>query len=200
MRKVLIPMFLPEWLFRLRVWLALRYRKFRYGCTFRKIPLTQGQYAIVDPEDYKELSKYKWFAKRCDRRFYAERSYKNKNVKMHEVIMGTVAGKVIDHINQNGLNNRKSNLRFATTEQNAWNKRKQKGDYSSKYKGVHWVKSRKKWRARIICKGTGIFLGCFDNEDDAAKAYDEKAKELFGEYAVLNLKGESAVKRIKKEA
>lgn len=183
-------MFLPEIFFRLRLRLALCYRKLRYGCTFRKIPLTQGLYAIVDPEDYKQLSKYKWFAKRCERRFYAERSYKNKNLKMHREIMGNLEGKFIDHINHNGLDNRKVNLRFVTPQQNAWNKRKQKGNYSSKYKGVHWVKSEKKWRARIICKGSGIFLGRFDDEEDAAKAYDEKAKELFGEYAVLNLKGD----------
>ncbi|MDH4206160.1 MAG: HNH endonuclease, partial [Desulfobacteraceae bacterium] len=97
----------------------------------------------MDPEDYVELAKHKWFAKRCDRRFYAVRSGKNKNVKMHHVIMGTEEGKVIDHINGNGLDNRKANVRFATVQQNGWNKRKQSGNYSSKYKGVNWEKKRR---------------------------------------------------------
>jgi hypothetical protein len=131
-----IRLYLPEFLFRLRVWIALRYRKMRYGYPFRKIPLTQGQYAIVDPEDYERLAKYKWFAKRCDGRFYAVRWAKNKNVKMHQVILGSEEGKVIDHINGNGLDNRKANVRFATSEQNSWNQRKQRSKSSSKYKGV----------------------------------------------------------------
>ena len=142
MRAVQFKIYLPEFIFRLRVWIALRYRKHRYGYAFRRIPLTQGKYAIVDPEDYEELAKYKWFAKRCDRRFYAVRSGKNKNVNMHQVIMGTEEGKVIDHINSNGLDNRKANVRFATAQQNCWNQRKQRGNSSSKYKGVHWEKER----------------------------------------------------------
>lgn len=80
---------------------------------------------------------------------------------MHRVIMGTEEGKVIDHINGNGLDNRKANVRFATVQQNGWNKRKQWGDYSSKYKGVHWAKERKQWRARITFKGRLVHLGRF---------------------------------------
>jgi len=193
-RKAHIPIILPECFFRIRIWLALHYRKLRYGCTFRRIPLTQGQYAIVDPEDYKELAKYQWYAKRCERRFYAERWGKTKqgsrirrDIKMHQVIMGTAEGKFIDHINHNGLDNRKANLRFATAQQNTWNKRKQKGNYSSQYKGVHWVKSEKNWRAVITCNKRVIYIGRFDDEKAAAMAYDAKAKEYFGEYAAPNL-------------
>ena len=194
-----IKIYLPEFVFRLRVWIALRYRKMRYGYAFRKIPLTQGQYAIVDPERYEELAKYKWFAKRCDGRFYAVRSAKNKNVKMHHVIIGTEEGKVIDHINSNGLDNRKANVRFATAQQNGWNKRKQRGNYSSKYKGVHWEKKRKEWRARIKCSGRSIHLGRFETEEAAARAYDAKAREFFGEFACLNFPAGLAVGRRKKQ-
>jgi hypothetical protein len=206
-RKALIPILLPEFVYRIRLWLALRYRKLRYGCTFRKIPLTQGKYAIVDPEDYKELAKYNWYAKKCERRYYAERWGKTQlrlqlrrgrqgsrtrgAIKMHRVIMGDVEGKFIDHINHDGLDNRKANLRFATTQQNTWNKRKQKGNYSSQYKGVHWVKSEKNWRAVITCNKRVIYIGRFDDEKAAAMAYDAKAKELFGEYAAPNLPSES---------
>jgi hypothetical protein len=190
-RKVFIPIILPEFFCRIRVWLLLRYRKLRYGYAFRKIPLTQGKYAIVDPEDYKEFAKYKWYAKGCGRRFYAERwdssGIKGKDVSMHQAIMGAAEGKVIDHINHNGLDNRKANLRFATAQQNTWNKRKKRGNSSSRYKGVSQAKGQKKWRAEIHCNGRKIHLGYFDDEKAAAMAYDAKAKELFGEYAVLNL-------------
>jgi hypothetical protein len=194
-----IRLYLPEFLFRLRVWIALRYRKMRYGYPFRKIYLTQGKYAIVDPEDYEWLAKYKWFAVRNDGRFYAVRWAKNRNVKMHQVIMGTEEGKVIDHINGNGLDNRRANVRFATAQQNGWNKRKQRGNYSSKYKGVHWAKKRNQWRARIKCNGRSIHLGRFETEEEAARAYDEKAKELFGEFAWLNFPVRPGVGRRKSE-
>ncbi|MBW8040358.1 MAG: hypothetical protein FVQ85_10195 [Planctomycetes bacterium] len=189
-----IRIYLPEFLFRLRVWIVLRYRKQCYGYAFRRIPLTQGQYAIVDPERYEELAKHKWFAKRCDGRFYAVRSTKIKNVKMHQVIMGTEEGKVIDHINSNGLDNRKANVRFATSQQNSWNQRKQRGNSSSKYKGVSWEKKRKEWRARITFKGRVVHLGRFDTEKEAAMAYDDKAREFFGEFAWLNFPASAGVR------
>jgi hypothetical protein len=181
-----IKIYLPNFVFRLRVWIALRYRKMRYGYEFRKITLTQGKYAIVDPERYEEFARYKWFTKRCDNRFYAVRWEKDKSVKMHQVIIGTEEGKVIDHINGNGLDNREANVRFATQQQNCWNQRKQRGRTSSKYKGVCWVKKRDQWRARITFNGKVIHLGRFETEEAAARAYDAKAKELFGEYAWLN--------------
>ena len=170
----------------------------RYGYPFRKIPLTQGKYAMVDPERYEELAKHKWFTKRCDSRFYAVRWGKDKSVKMHHVIIGTEEGKVIDHINGNGLDNREANVRFATQQQNSWNQRKQRGNCSSKYKGVCRSKKRKEWRARITFKGRVIHLGRFDTEEQAARAYDGKARELFGEFAWLNFPAGAAVGRRKK--
>lgn len=194
MRKVHIPIFLPEFIFRLRVWLLLLYRRLRYGYAFRKIPLTQGKYAIVDPEDYEKLARYRWHALKIERLFYAVRQYKAKqgrskyeSVRMHQEIMGAAEGKVIDHINHNGLDNRKANLRFATVQQNTRNQRKSRGNYSSQYKGVAWSKSRKKWWTRITLNGRVIFVGHFNDEKAAAMAYDAKAKELFGDYAALNL-------------
>ena len=195
MRKVHIPIVLPEWFFRLRLWLLLRYRKLRYGYTFRKIPLTQGKYTIVDPQRYEELAKYKWFAVRSESGYYALRMTKakkgsgvrQKGVRMHRVILKPTKGKFIDHINHNGLDNRRANLRICTAQQNTWNKRKQRGNYSSKYKGVTWLRSENKWQVRIVCNGKRIFIGYFDDEKAAAMAYDDKAKELFGEYAALNL-------------
>lgn len=195
MRAVHVKIYLPEFVFRLRVWVLLRYRRLRYGYAFRKIGLTQGKYTVVDLEDYEQLGRYKWHASRSKYGIYAVRKFwtkegsgvKQKSVSMHQVIMGSAEGKVIDHINHNGLDNRRANLRFVTMQQNSWNKRKNRGNYSSRYKGVAWSKSRKKWRTRITWNGRWIFLGYFEDEEAAAMAYDAKAKELFGDYASLNL-------------
>jgi len=194
-QAVHVKIYLPEFVFRLRVWAALRYRKIRYGYAFRRIPLTQGKYAIVDPERYEELAKYKWHLARSERGLYAVRlvrakkggRYKQKTVRMHWVILEPPEGKFIDHINHNGLDNRIANLRVATPQQNMWNMRKRRCNCSSKYKGVHWLKRKKKWRARITFNGRGILIGDFDTEKEAGMAYDARARELFGDYASLNV-------------
>ena len=149
---------------------------------------------MVDDEDYKRLAGYKWFAVRYERGYYAQRADKDgkgrhRNVRMHREILGEPKGKIIDHINHNGLDNRRVNLRAATRQQNAWNKRKQRGKCSSKYKGVTWLKRMGKWQARIVCNGKSIFIGYFDDQVSAARAYDARAVELYGEYATLNFCG-----------
>jgi hypothetical protein len=196
-RQVQVRILVPEFVCRACVWLLLLYRRVRYGYPFRRIRLTQGKFAIVDPGDYDKLAKYKWFAVRSERGYYAVRmtkakkgsGVKQKGVRMHRAIVGVPEGKIIDHIDHNGLDNRRANLRVATRRQNTWNKRKQRGKCSSKYKGVTWLKSEARWQARISCKGRSIFIGYFDDEKAAARAYDAKAAELFGEYAALNFGG-----------
>ena len=113
---------------------------------------------------------------------------KQKSVRMHRAVLDVPTGKFIDHINHNGLDNRKANLRVVTRLENTWNKRKQRGNYSSQYKGVTWLKRTGKWQARIVCNGRAIFIGQFDDEKAAARAYDARAAELFGEYAALNFR------------
>jgi hypothetical protein len=167
----------------------------RYGYAFRKIPLTRGKYAIVDPERYEELAKYKWFVSWQRGGMYAVRHvkakkggrYRQKVVRMHRVIIGAGEGEIVDHINHNGLDNRIANLRIATMRQNNWNARKRRCNCSSKYKGVSRAKGQKKWRARITFNGRSILIGDFDTEKEAGMAYDARARELFGEYASLNL-------------
>lgn len=99
------------------------------------------------------------------------------------------AGKdvLVDHINHNGLDNRKANLRFATCRQNAWNSRKGGNRGASRYKGVQWNKNSKKWQAVIYNNNSRkIYLGFFDDEKAAARAYNEAAQKYHGEFALLN--------------
>jgi hypothetical protein len=106
---------------------------------------------------------------------------------MHREIIDPPYPLVVDHINRNALDNRKANLRPATRAQNVLNRPyiRPDGCYS-KYKGVSWHKHQKKWQAQICYNGRNKCVGCFDDEIDAAKAYDEAAKKYHKEFAVLN--------------
>lgn len=158
----------------------------------KKIPLTQDQFAIVDDADYEWLSQFKWCADKRVRTFYVIRSQriKGKNffIYMHRLILGLERDdkREADHVNGDGLDNRRSNLRIVTHRQNLWNLSAQSERGSSRFKGVSWYKRDKKWRSGIRYNDQLIHLGYFDDEIDAAKAYDVKAKELFGEFARLN--------------
>ena len=184
---------IPFWL----VWLlrppVLLYRRLRYGYAFCRIPLTQGKYAIVDPDDYQRLSKHKWYAAgRRGNCYYAVRMIKTRNgtkrqFHMHRQILKVPDDMFVDHINRNSLDNRKANLRPATPSQNVRNRAKNTNrTYTSKYKGVTWNRCIKPWRAHIHFNHKLISLGSFDDEIRAAKAYDRAAKRYHGEFAVLN--------------
>lgn len=156
----------------------------------KEIKLTQGKVALVDDEDFEELNKYKWCAHNEGGRTYAtgynKESFRNyKHPKMHRVIMKPLNGEDIDHVDGDGLNNQRNNLRTCTHQQNLMNSRKRKG-CSSIFKGVTWHKKLHKWRAYIVLNSKQIALGCYSFEEDAARAYDKKALELFGDFALLN--------------
>lgn len=152
----------------------------------RLIELTWGKWAIVDAEDYGRLSSYKWCAVEHSRCWYAKTLRRDgMPLAMHRLIAGAPKGLLVDHRDHNGLNNRKSNLRLCTRKENRRNRRPNRGG-TSKYKGVCWSKSSKKFRAAINHNGKRYNLGYFDDEIAAAKAYDKKARELFGEFAYLN--------------
>lgn len=156
----------------------------------KEIKLTQGKIALVDEDDFEYLNSFKWYYNNG----YAVRAiYNNNNKKslerMHRSIMNINSEYLknqIDHINLNKLDNRKVNLRVVTLQQNSFN-RKSHTNSSSKYKGVSWLKRDKKWNSSICKDGKSYYLGRFINEIDAAKKYNDKAIELFGEYAKLNL-------------
>jgi hypothetical protein len=120
----------------------------------RLIPLTHGEVAMVDAEDFEELSKYKWSLARGR---YAVRREKGKTILMHRVIMKPPDGMVVDHFDGNGLNNRRSNLRICTPQQNNYNSRPRGG--SSAFKGVSYVKRRGKFKAVVGHKGKKIQIG-----------------------------------------
>ena len=157
----------------------------------KKIPLTRGKYALVDDEDYGWLIKFKWSASWSGNRFYAKRggskSYMHRDIAIFNNIL-TNEKLFIDHKDGNGFNNQKSNLRMCTPGENTRNS-KGKRVSTSKYKGVSFdfsVGRRKRWRSQIRIDGLNIFIGIFQFEDDAARAYNEKALALYGEFAYLN--------------
>lgn len=153
----------------------------------RQIQLTRGKVATVDDADYNWLNKYKWFAAQYHHTCYAARSFHNRVQYMHRLILGFQFGdkRITDHIDGNGLNNRRVNLRVCTKAQNHQSSRKQKGG-TSKYKGVHWHCDIRKWHSQIQINKKQIHLGYFYSEIAAAQAYDVAALEYHGGFALTN--------------
>jgi hypothetical protein len=146
------------------------------------IPLTQGKNAIVDDADYEVVMKHKWHYNKSSTNYGLAKS---NGIRMHRFIVGAPKGTVIDHINNNPLDNRRSNLRVTTQANNQKNMSKHR-DNKSGYKGVSWHSKTKKWQAHIRVEGKNIYLGLFADKKQAAKAYNIKALEHFGEYANIN--------------
>ncbi|MGA2915023.1 MAG: HNH endonuclease signature motif containing protein [Sedimentisphaerales bacterium] len=191
MKIYYLPVPVPAFLDYLFVAPLLLYRKICSGSAYRKIYLTNGMVAKVSQRDFENVNQYKWRAKKnsTEDLFYAIRIERingaEKHFRMHRVIMNPPSGFVVDHKDGDGLNNTRDNLRIVTIAQNTYNMSKRSGT-SSIYKGVHREKRNGRYRAMISYRGYVIRLGSFENEIDAAKAYDDAAKDLFGEYAKLN--------------
>ena len=165
----------------------------------KTIPLTQGKVAVVDDEDYVALSIWTWRALRCRQNghdiWYAVRTVYGTHlvVLMHREIAAVVGIPQVDHRDGDGLNNRRENLRPATSSQNSLNRRK-RIRCSSRFKGVCWHEASDKWQAYIRADGRQLCLGLFEHEEDAARAYDRAARRFFGEFALTNF-DESGLRR-----
>lgn len=156
----------------------------------RQIPLNKDKFAIIDAADYEWLNQWKWITQQNKKTiFYATRTRWNGSglttIRMHRLILGVGKGEQVDHINGDGLDNRRCNLRVCSQQENTFNKRKSENK-SSKYKGVSWKKQAKKWVARITINRKLTNLGYFNTQESAAHAYNEMAMKYYGEYAKLN--------------
>lgn len=145
---------------------------------------------LIDVDDFHLINKHTWNVTKKGHSFYICSDYKGKRIYLHRLILKPNPNELVDHINRNGLDNRKRNLRICSKSTNAMNSKKQATRNnkicSSKYKGVSWNKRDKYFEAYINVNKKRIRLGYYKNELEAAKAYDAAAKLYHKQFARLN--------------
>ncbi len=153
------------------------------------VPIGKGFFTLVDVCDVRLVTKCKWRVRFGGTRLYAERQFsqngKRKYMSVHRQVLGNPQFRV-DHMNGNGLNNRRANIRAATPSQNGANRRKGRRKTHSRFKGVTWWKTRRRWIAQIVVNWRHRTIGRFKTELEAAMAYDAEAKKTWGVYALTN--------------
>lgn len=163
----------------------------------KEIPLTRGQVAVVDDVDFERVMARSWYYRPPQNRSRSAYAYSGgqhgepHNIALHRFILGvTDSATHVDHIDGNGLNNTRGNLRVCSRQQNTRNVPTHK-DNQSGFKGVSFDKPKSRWSARICLNYRQRFLGAFRLPEDAARAYDKAAREHFGEFARLNFPTEA---------
>ena len=150
------------------------------------IQLTKGRTALIDDQDYELVNQFNWVYLDNGRRGYAINTYQRVTRLMHRLILDAPSGVCVDHIDGDGLNNTRANLRLCSHAQNIRNQEIHR-DNSSGFKGVTWDSRNYMWKARIECDGKSHFLGLFIDVLDAAAAYNKAALALHGDFAKLNV-------------
>lgn len=155
------------------------------------VPVGPNYSAVVDQEDFERVAAHSWcphWSGGRKQKLYAQARVKIgdkwRGVLMHRFILGSLPGTKVDHKDGNGLNNSRSNLRYATAAQNQHNSGPRRG----RYKGVSWHRQARKWVVHIGSNGKRFYLGLFESEEEAARAYDVKCRELHGEFARPNFR------------
>jgi hypothetical protein len=148
----------------------------------KEIPLTQGKVALVDDEDFSELSKHVWCAHKVGYHYYAARRTDTGNIlHMHRAIMKPPEGLIVDHISGDGLDNRKNNLRNCTYSQNLRGHRKENG-----FRGVSFFKRDCNYSVGITVNGKRVHVGYYKTAIEAAKAYNKASIKYNGNDGFLN--------------
>lgn len=150
----------------------------------KEIILSNGKVVLIDDDDFARVSQYNWHD---DGRGRAKAHINGRQIKLSRFILSPPRDKDVDHKNGITLDNRKENLIVCSRGENICRRRKFKGPTTSKYKGVYFQSERKKWRAKVTFRGVVYHIGLFDSENDAARAYNTRALELHGEFALINL-------------
>jgi len=151
----------------------------------RKVSLTNGGVSLVDDQDFSKVSGYKWFRKRNDYNGEVAVTTGRPREYLHRLVMEAPKGMNIDHINGNGLDNRRKNLRICTPAENSRNS-KIYSNNTSGFKGLTWHKGSKRWIVRLTKNYKRIHIGYFTDVLEAAKAYNAAAIKHFGGFAKLN--------------